>query len=269
MPNSPVLHQADVVIVSATPAGITAAIAAAREGRSVLLLERTAHIGGLIANGLGATDIATRGATGGLFAEFVRRILGHYRETYGEDSLQVRDCSEGYHFEPSVGEKVLLGMLAEHPRVKVLLYRQFDAMPENVTKDGARITEIHIVNRETQATETCKGHIFIDGSYEGDLAAAAGASYRLDREDQREFNEPMAGQLYQMWSGGLNPGTTGRGDNAIQAYNYRLPLTNVAANRVPVDRPADYRREEYVSLIDDLRLNRHAGVPGAKRWEME
>jgi len=79
----------------------------------------------------------------------------------------------------------------------------------------------------------------------------------------------MAGQLYQMWSGGLNPGTTGRGDNAIQAYNYRLPLTNVAANRVPVDRPADYRREEYVSLIDDLRLNRHAGVPGAKRWEME
>jgi hypothetical protein len=63
----------------------------------VLLLERTVHIGGLPANGLGATDIATRGATGGLFKEFVGRVRQHYVDTYGADSQQVKDCSNGYH----------------------------------------------------------------------------------------------------------------------------------------------------------------------------
>src|SRR5579871_6596048 len=61
----------DLVIVGSTPAGLCAGIAAARLGSRVLLLERTDHIGGLPANGLGATDISTRGATGGLFLEFV------------------------------------------------------------------------------------------------------------------------------------------------------------------------------------------------------
>ena len=80
----------------------------------------------------------------------------------------------------------------------------------------------------------------------------------MGREDQREFNEPMAGQVYQLWGGGLNPGSTGRGDNAIQAYNYRLPLT----------RPANYHREEYATLIGYLRLNSHVGIPGSKREEL-
>ena len=260
-------YQADIVVLGATPAGVTAAIAAAREGQSVLLLERTAHIGGLIANGLGATDIATRGATGGLFAEFIRRVLRHYTDTYGADSEQVRDCGDGYHFEPSVAGKILTGMIAEQPGIKVLLQRQFDSLPENVTLDGTRLTGILILNRETKAVEKYQARLFIDATYEGDLAAAAGAPYRLGREDQREFNEPMAGQVYQAWGGGLNPGSTGRGDNAIQSYNYRLPLTRNPANRVPVPRPATYRREEYVSIIDDLRLNRHVCVPGDKRDE--
>lgn len=89
----------DIVIVGGTPGGIMAAIALARGGTSVLLLERTGHIGGLPANGLGATDIATRGATGGLFLEFIHRIRDHYHDH--------PDCSGGYHFEPSVAERVL------------------------------------------------------------------------------------------------------------------------------------------------------------------
>jgi len=260
-------YQADVVVVSATPAGITAAIAAAREGHSVLLLERTGHIGGLIANGLGATDIATRGATGGLFAEFIRRVLRHYTDTYGAESEQVRDCGDGYHFEPSVAEQILTAMIAEHPGITVLLQRQFDALPENVTLEGTRLAEIRILHRETQVIERFQGRLFIDATYEGDLAAAAGAPYRLGREDQREFNEPMAGQIYQAWGGRINPGSTGRGDNAIQSYNYRLPLTRTAANRVPIARPANYRRDEYVSFVDDLRLKRSAAMPEHKRNE--
>src|SRR5229473_7957620 len=68
----------DVVVVGGTPGGIMAAVAAARRGHTVVILERTKHIGGLPANGLGATDIATRDATGGLFVEFVGRVRDYY-----------------------------------------------------------------------------------------------------------------------------------------------------------------------------------------------
>ena len=95
----------DLVIVGATPGGIMTAVEAARMGKSSVILERTSHIGGLPANGLGATDIATRGATTGLFSEFTEAIKQYYIDTYGENSQQVKDCSDGFHFEPSVAEK--------------------------------------------------------------------------------------------------------------------------------------------------------------------
>ena len=68
----------DLVIVGGTPGGIMAAIEAARMGKTSVILERTAYIGGLPANGLGATDIATRGATTGLFSEFTQHIRNYY-----------------------------------------------------------------------------------------------------------------------------------------------------------------------------------------------
>jgi len=76
----------DIVIVGGTPGGIMTAIAAAREGKTSVLLERTAHFGGLPANGLGVTDIGTRKATTGLFKEFVDRVMAHYVNKYGKDS---------------------------------------------------------------------------------------------------------------------------------------------------------------------------------------
>ena len=91
-------YEYDVVIVGGTPAGITAAIAAAREGKHCLILERTGHIGGLPVNGLGATDIATRDATTGLFKQFVNLNKEYYRSQYGIDSPQVKHSSDGYHF---------------------------------------------------------------------------------------------------------------------------------------------------------------------------
>ena len=131
----------DVVIVGGTPAGITAAIAAAREGKSSVILERSAHIGGLPVNGLGATDIATRGATAGLFARFIALNKAHYTEKYGADSQQARDCSDGYHFEPSVAAETFGRMLAEAGpgRITVLTGRQFDAESRWVEKRGDRI----------------------------------------------------------------------------------------------------------------------------------
>lgn len=263
--------EADVVILGATPGGIAAAVSAAERGRTVLLLERSAHIGGLPANGLGATDIATRGATGGFFTLFTEGIKAHYAKHYGADSQQVSDCDNGIFFEASVAEKVLQAVLDGQPRIRSLLHRQFDAQPHNVEKDGARLTGITITDLTTGATERVRGRVFIDATYEGDLADAAGAPYRLGREDQREFNEPMAGRIYKPWHGEIADGTSGRGDNAVQSYNYRLPLTEDASRRVPFEKPASYRREDYVSIIHDIKLNRNTGaagtVPSELHWD--
>lgn len=259
----------DVVVVGATPGGIMAAVAAAREGCSVAILERSAHVGGLPANGLGATDIATRGATAGLFGEFVGRVRRHYVDTYGEGSPEVRDASDGYHFEPHVAEAVFESFLAEQDeRITVLRHRQFDAQPGDVVRRDARLTEITVTHLDTGASESYAAKVFIDGTYEGDLAAAAGAAYRLGREGFAEFREPMAGVLYKPWGGPPGPGTTGLGDNAVQAFNYRLCLTRDPENRVPIERPADYRREDYASLVDDVRSGRVAAPPDVRRGEM-
>src|SRR5690242_578730 len=85
----------DICVLGGTPAGIAASIAAARMGSQVVLLERTNHIGGLPANGLGVTDIVTRSTIGGIFREFIGRVREHYARTYGPDSQQVRDSAGG------------------------------------------------------------------------------------------------------------------------------------------------------------------------------
>ncbi len=233
----------DAVIVGGTPAGIMAGIAIAKSGRRAVILERTAHPGGLPANGLGATDIATRGATGGLFLEFTRRVKQHYIDHYGAGSQQVVDCSDGYHFEPHVAERVLLDMIAEQgEKLEVRSMRQFNAAPSNTIKEGATLRGIKIVDRATGAEEIYRGAVFVDATYEGDLAAAAGAPYMLGREGADEYDEPCAGKLYKRWRAEPDPYySTGKGDNAIQSYNYRLTLTTDQANMRRIEQPATYQ----------------------------
>lgn len=248
----------DLVIVGGNPGGIMAAISAARMGKSSVILERTRYIGGLPANGLGATDIATRAATTGLFREFVDRIKAHYTNNYGKDSEQVRVCSDGYHFEPSVGAHIFRDMLEEHKdRITILTMRQFDAETENVVMHDNRIKKIRILNRETGETEEYIGSIFLDATYEGDLGASAGVPFRVGREGKCEFNEPGAGRIYKYWRGPEAAGSTFQQDNAVQSYNYRLCLTNDPQNRVLFKKPANYNREEYTSLIDDVWTGRN------------
>lgn len=249
----------DVVVTGGTPGGVMAGIAAARRGLTVVVLERYNHVGGLPANGLGATDIATRGATGGLFLEFVDRVRTHYRETYGEDSPQYEDCDDGYHFEPSVAETVFEGMLSG-AGVDVRRHRQFDANPENVDIDGGSLRGIRVTDRATGRTETYRGAVFVDATYEGDLAAAAGAPFRLGREGSDEHDEPFAGRVYKEVGGPTGRGSTGDPDNAVQAYNYRLCLTRDPENRVPIEKPEGYDRREYASIVDDVRENNHTDV---------
>jgi hypothetical protein len=252
----------DVVIVGGTPGGICAAIAAARGGCSVVILDRTKHIGGLPSNGLGATDIHTRGVTGGLFLEFVQRNYAYYVEKYGKDSEQVKVCSDGYHFEASVAEKIFHDMLGEHKSIKVLLQRQFDALPANVVLKDGRLIEIKTTNLDNKSTEQYAGKVFVDATYEGDLAAAAGAPFRTRREGRNEYKEPLAGRVYKAWGSKADEtgeGSTFEGDDTIQAYNYRMCITTNKEIMVPITKPDNYKREEFVSLIDDVKLNRTAG----------
>lgn len=253
--------QYDLVIVGGNPGGIMAAIAAARSGKTVVILERTAHIGGLPANGLGATDIATREATTGLFMEFLSHVKSHYIKKFGAASIQVKTCSDGYHFEPAVAELVFEEMLQEHrDQIKVLRMRQFDAEPRNISIKEGIIKSIQIANRQTGALESYSGTVFIDATYEGDLGAAAGVPFRVGREAKEEFNEPGAGRIYKYWGGSQAAGTTHQGDNAVQAYNYRLCLTSEPGKKVDIEKPDRYDRREYLSLIEDVLTGRNTGV---------
>ena len=251
----------DIVIVGGTPGGIMTAIEAARMGKRVVILERTNHIGGLPANGLGATDIATRGATTGLFSEFTNAVKQHYIDTYGADSQQVKDCSDGFHFEPSVAAKVFADMISavSDSLIEVRTMRQFNFTNDDIdlSDNGSRINAIRVINRKTGNSEQYEGSIFVDATYEGDLGAAARVPYRIGREAAWEFNEPGAGRTYEYWKSDPAEGSTGDADNAVQAYNYRLCLTNDTTQLIPFPKPENYNRDEYVSLIEDVWTGRH------------
>ena len=106
-------------------------------GQSSYDLVIVGYVGGLPANGLGATDIATRAATTGLFREFVDGVKQHYIDTYGPGSEQVKVCSDGYHFEPSVGARIFQKMLdGQKDKITVLTMRQFDAEDEKVMTES-------------------------------------------------------------------------------------------------------------------------------------
>lgn len=260
-PASAAFSQYNLVIVGANPGGIMCAISAAKLGKTSVILERTGHIGGLPANGLGATDIATRGATTGLFTDFTGRIKKYYIKKYGENAEQVKMCSDGYHFEPSVAEMIFEQMLAEYSdKIKVYKMRQFDAEEKNVSTQNNKITKIKVTNRLTKQTEEYQGDVFIDGTYEGDLAAAAKVPFRTGREGKDEFAEDGAGRTYKYWAGPIGEGTTYQADNAVQAYNYRLCLTDNANNRLTITKPQKYDRDEFKSLVNDVWDGRHAGI---------
>ncbi len=232
----------DLVVYGATPAGIASAVAAARAGHSVRLIEPGEHVGGLLTGGLSYTDFRTQESVTGFFREYMNRVLAYYEKQYGKDSPQVRDCFLGAHAEPHVSALILREMMAEEKSLTVSTGWWLLRMENR----GRAITAADF--ETTAGVERVEGRFWVDATYEGDLAAAAKVPFRLGRESTREYGERYAEVIY--FDGGrILPGSTGEGDDSVHCANVRVIMTNDPEQRLLVSRPADYRREEYVRLV--------------------
>ncbi len=248
---SAVAHAAtkcDVLVYGATPGGFCAAIAAAREGASVILLEPTNHVGGVNTGGLSFSDSnqTVRSTVRGLFEEWHERIEKDYQQRGISLPYKVSEKdNKQWTYEPSVAAKIT-GQMLNEAKVQVLTKR----ILRSVQKTGARITQISTSDGDFEAK------VFVDGTYEGDLMAASGASWTIGREARQEFGESLAGKQYpkaKMPISGFDAqgkplplittaeaGTDEEGDKNVMVYSFRLCLTKDAKNRVPFPAPAHY-----------------------------
>lgn len=256
----------DLVVYGGTAGGVMTAISGARHGLKTVLLEPGNHVGGMVTGGLSGTDVGKIEVIGGMALEFYWRMGRHY-------DLDRHLQQLAWMPEPGAGEKVMREMLAE-AKVTVL-YRHRLREKTGVVKRGARVAEVVTENGARFA-----GKVFADCSYEGDLMAQAGVSYTYGREGVAQYGESLAGVLAHTRNhnfpvninardenGKLLPevsaeprGEPGAGDKRIQAYNFRVIATKVAANRVPWPKPAGYDPKRYELLARYLTaLTQHIG----------
>jgi FAD dependent oxidoreductase/NPCBM-associated, NEW3 domain of alpha-galactosidase len=241
--------ETDICVYGGTSAGIAAAVQARRLGRTVAVAAFGRHIGGLSASGLGATDTGRIAAIGGIAREFYRRAGARY------------NLPETFRFEPHVAEEVFEEWVAEHG---FDLHRE--QRLESVVMEADRIAELRM-----ESGLRFRAGMFIDAGYEGDLLAKAGATWFAGREGNAAYGETLNGVQFRSGhqfrtdidpyvvpgdpaSGLLQgiapdpPGATGDADHRIQAYNFRVCLTN-AADRLPFPQPDGYDPERYALLL--------------------
>lgn len=244
-----------LLVYGSTPAGVAAAVTAARQGHTVVLAEPTGDIGGMLTGGLSYTDFRTRESVTGFFREYMDRVLAFYTRKYGADSAQVRDCFFGAHAEPHLSLQVLREMMAEQKTLRVETKWKLRTAVRNA---GSRAVERATFDTP-QGSREVQARFYIDATYEGDLAAAARVPYRLGRESTRTYGERYAGVLY-FDQGRILPGSTGEGDSSVQCSNYRMIMTNDPALRVPVPKPAAYRRDEFTHLLPLFQSGKIANI---------
>ena len=244
--SAPVAVETDICVYGGTSGGVAAAVTAARLGKSVALVHYNHHLGGMSSGGLGVTDVGQQGAIGGISREFYLRVGQRYNTN-----------TAVYWFEPKVAESVFRQMIAE-AGVSVFTNERI----ASVTMNGQRITEL-----VTESGRRFRAKMFIDTTYEGDLMAAAGVSFTVGREATSTYGESLAGvrspggsYSYDPYvvpgnpASGLLPlmqpntlGPIGSGDHRVQAYNFRLCLTQNATNRISLtsNAPPGYAESAY------------------------
>jgi hypothetical protein len=251
MLNNQIPKHFDVVVYGGTAGGIIAAVTAAREGLNVALLEPGTHLGGMVTGGLSATDHGEKQVVGGYSLEYYERLGRHYG----------REIE--WYPEPRVAEKVFQEMIDGAGAVSVF-YRHRLKENDGVIKEENRIDEIQMDNDRVY-----RAPIFIDASYEGDLMAQAGVAYTWGREGISQYDESLAGvrpkdanhqfdfpiSAYHE-NGRLLPelqegprGALGLADRKVQAYNFRMILTNDPSNRISFVEPPHYDSNRYELLV--------------------
>jgi len=279
--SNPNEYSADLIVYGGTSAAVTAAVEAVQSGKTVLVVSPDKHLGGLSSGGLGYTDTGNKSTIGGLSREFYHRVWQHYNDSaawnwqkqseYGNKG-QGTVAMDGENrtmwiFEPHVAEKVFEDFITEN-KITVLRDEWLDRTSGVTKKDGK------IVSIKTLSGKVFSGKVFIDATYEGDLMATAGVTYHVGREACTQYNEtwngvqadakhhghyfkanvdpykisgkPDSGLLYGISSEPIAPNCTG--DNKIQAYCFRLCMSNHPDNRVPFPKPENYDRAKYELL---------------------
>lgn len=278
-------RSADILIYGCTSAAVTAAVQAKRMGKSALMVCPEKHLGGLTAGGLGWTDSGNKAVIGGLAREFYHRVWLHYqkpeawrwqkREEYGNRG-QGTEAIDGaartmWIFEPHVAERIFQDWVRE-ANIPVIRNAWLDR-EKGVHKKGARIIALSTLDGSRYEAK-----MFLDATYEGDLMAAAGVAYHVGRESMQTYGEKWAGVqtgvLHHRHHFGVlktpispyvvpgdpksgllprisaePPGEYGAADKKIQAYCFRVCLTQVPANRVPFPKPPGYDPRQYELLL--------------------
>ena len=288
------LHAAEksphIVVYGGTSGGIIAAIQAAKSKRSVVLVSPTAYLGGLTTSGLGWTDLGSDSILGGLSREFYTRLYHHYENGDAwdwEERAKFKNEGQGVPglnpktklasvFEPSAATAVFQSMLKEHG-VQVVTARL--DLKNGVVMEGKRITKIRAEDGREFA-----GKVFIDATYEGDLLPGAKVSFTVGRESNATYNETVNGiqaektVKNQLPNGidpfikpgdpssgllpGVNPdagGKDGEGDHRLQAYCFRMCLTDVPENRVTIGKPEGYDEAAYELLFRAIEAGQKGG----------
>lgn len=241
----------DVVVYGATASGVIAAVAAARQGARVALVEPGSHLGGMVASGLGHTDTGRKETIGGLSLEFFKRVGRHYHQPVT------------WNFEPHVAEDVFKAM-AREAKVDVAYGTR---LRENgaVEKKQKRITALRMEDGHVFAAR-----VFIDATYEGDLMGHAAVTFTWGREGRKRYGESFAGvraghEYASHWFKvpvsafgnhhkllpNVNHGPRGKpgdGDRKVQAYNFRLCLTQDKSNQRPIPKPLNYHSRDFELL---------------------
>jgi len=280
-PKAKIGEEADIIVYGGTAAAITAAVQAKKSGKSVIVVSPDKHLGGLSSGGLGFTDTGNKGVIGGLARDFYHRVYMKYQDStawrwqkhteYGNKGQGTPAIDGGartmWIFEPHVAEEVF----EDYVKAFDLDVRR-DAWLDR--EQGVEMEDGRIVSIKTLDGQVFRGKMFIDATYEGDLMAAAGVSYIVGREANSQYGEKWngvqtgvlhhghyfksdispykipgdstSGLLYGVSA--EDPGEYGEADKRVQAYCFRMCLSNHPDNRVPFVKPANYNPDNYELL---------------------
>ena len=281
----------DLVIYGGTSAGVAAAVQARRMGKSVVLLEPTRRVGGLSTGGLGQTDIGNKAAIGGIAREFYQGIKRHYDDPAAWKWQRPEEYRDGgqtrtgtgedtrWTFEPSAALRVFNDWIKTN-QLEVLYGERLDRAT-GVTRTATTPPRVTAIRMESG--KTFRGRMFIDATYEGDLMAAAKVSYTVGREANARYGETLNGiqpeqaRFHQLVKGispyvkpgdpasGLlphinpaGPGREGDGDHRVQAYCFRMCLTDHPENRIPFHKPDGYVEPWYELLLRNYEAGEKA-----------